>query len=59
VENYGDDLSGLPDVLARNNKLYPAANWQNGLDATIIAIKASEAVSTQQKVAIESHLFDI
>jgi predicted dehydrogenase len=59
VENYGDDLSGLPDVLARNNKLYPAAGWRDGLDATIVAIKANEAVSGNQKVAIDAQLFDI
>jgi predicted dehydrogenase len=58
IENYGDDLSGLPDVLA-HKKLEPAANWRDGLDATIIAIKAFEAVMSNQKVTIDGQLFEI
>jgi predicted dehydrogenase len=58
VESYGDDLSALPDTLAKL-KLYPAANWREGLDATIIAIKAREAVMKNQKIAIDTQLFDL
>jgi hypothetical protein len=58
IESYGDDLSGLTEVRSKT-KLYPAAGWREGLDATIIAIKAKEAVSGNQKVAIDGQLFEI
>ncbi|HWD20406.1 MAG TPA: Gfo/Idh/MocA family oxidoreductase [Verrucomicrobiae bacterium] len=58
TENYGDDLSGLPETLS-HLKLQPAASWREGLDATVVAIKANEAILAQQKVAIDSQLFDL
>ena len=37
----------------------PAANWRDGLDATVLAIKANEAVVQQQKITVEKKLFDL
>jgi len=37
----------------------PAADWRDGLDATILAIKANEAVVQQQKITVENKWFDL
>jgi predicted dehydrogenase len=59
IDLYGDsDLKALADNL-KTLKYHPAANGQDGLDATILAIKANEAVVQQQKVAVEKELFDL
>jgi len=58
VDSYGDDLSALPETLAKL-KTYPVAGWREGLDATLIAIKANEAVNAGQKVEIPSQLFEL
>ena len=60
IDLYGDsDLDAL--VAARDAlKLYGhAANWRDGLDATILAIKANEAVVQHRKITIEKELFDL
>ena len=59
VDMFGDND---PTALANNLKTlnyHPAANWQDGLDATLLAITANEAVVQQQKVAVEKGLFDL
>ncbi|MGD0813194.1 MAG: Gfo/Idh/MocA family oxidoreductase [Verrucomicrobiota bacterium] len=60
IDSYGDDD---PKALADNLKgIKPhalAANWRDGLDATILAIKANEAVVQQQKINLEKELFDL
>jgi predicted dehydrogenase len=63
-KTYGDDADGLAEFLVKpeNNPPTthkPAAGYKEGLDATIIAIKANEAVMTGKNVAIEKELFDI
>ena len=60
VDLFGDsDPKALAE--ARNGvKLYKhAADWQDGLVATILAIKANEAVTEQRKITLEKELFDI
>jgi hypothetical protein len=37
----------------------PAATWRDGLDATVVAIKANESVVKQQKVTLDKELFDL
>jgi len=60
VDLYGDgDLKALADI-RKALKLYgEAATWQEGVDATILAIKANEAVVEQKKITFEKELFDI
>jgi predicted dehydrogenase len=55
--------NGDPEALAESLKAVkpyaPAANWRDGLDATLLAIKANEAVVQQQKITVENELFDL
>jgi predicted dehydrogenase len=64
LKAYGDDADGLVEFLVKpdNNPSTvhkPAAGYKEGLEATIIAIKANEAVMTGQHVAIAKDLFEI
>jgi predicted dehydrogenase len=60
IDSYGDgDPKALADNLKAMKPYAPAANWRDGLDATILAIKANDAVVQQQKVTVEKELFDL
>jgi hypothetical protein len=52
-----NDVKALKEYLA-NIKKQPFAGYQEGLDATIIAIKANEAVLKGQKVSLSKDLFE-
>ena len=52
-----NDVKALKEYLA-NIKKQPGAGYQEGLDATIIAIKANEAVLKGQKVNLSKDLFE-
>jgi len=52
-----DLLDQLKSVPALRNK--PAANWQNGLDATVMAIIANQAAIKKQKVTFENDWFEL
>ena len=59
IDLYGDsDAKALADNLKTLKPYAPAAR-RDGLDATIMAIKANEAVVQQQKITMEKELFDI
>jgi predicted dehydrogenase len=60
IDSFGDgDPKALADSLKALKPYGLAANWRDGLDATILAIKANEAVVQQQKINVESELFDL
>ncbi len=60
IDNFGaDDPKALADSLKALKPYAAAANWRDGLDATILAIKANEAVVQQQKITVEKELFDL
>jgi predicted dehydrogenase len=60
IDLYGDsDPKALADNLKALKPYAHAATWQDGLDATILAIKANDAVVQQQKVIVEKELFDL
>ena len=60
IDNFGDsDPNALAESLKALKPYYHAANWRDGLDATILAIKASQAVVEQQKITVEKELFDL
>ena len=60
IDSFGDgDPAALADSLKALKPYAPAANWQDGLDATVLAIKANEAVVQQQKITVEKKLFDL
>ncbi len=52
-----NDIAGLKEYLA-NIKRQPGADYQEGLDAAIIAIKANEAILKGQKVSLTKDLFE-
>ena len=60
-ENYPDgDAHALADYLKTLNHIRkPAATWQDGLDATVMAIKANEAAVKKQKITFEKEWFEI
>ncbi len=60
-ENYPDgDAQALADYLKTLNRIRkPAATWQDGLDATVMAIKANEAAVKKQKITFEKEWFEI
>ncbi len=64
VKNFTDnfdasDLKALADYLKGVKPYGKGADWQAGLDATILAIKANEAVVQQKKVMIDKELFEL
>ena len=60
IDSFGDsDPQALADSLKALKPYAPAANWRDGLDATILAIKANEAVLRQQKITVENEWFDL
>lgn len=58
VDTYGDDLSGLSDQL-KTLRLPPAATWQDGFEATVMAIKANEASVKQDKIIYQDDWFKV
>lgn len=52
-----NDVASLKEYLA-NIKTLPAAGYQEGLDATVLAIKANEAILKGQKVNLTQDLFE-
>jgi hypothetical protein len=58
VAAYGADAEGLPDYLGGLSKArLPAAGYQEGFDATVTAIKANEAITKGQKIALQKEWF--
>ena len=65
VQNFiaanGADAEGLSDYLTTVTAKYhkPAASYQEGLEATITAIKVNEAIVKGEKVALSKDMFQI
>jgi hypothetical protein len=58
--NFGEDEQGLKDYLADiAKKKLPYADVQEGFDATVVALKANEAINKRQKIAIQKDWFVI
>lgn len=61
VEQFGDeDKQALADALQAavvNNKMAPT--WREGLDSTVIALKANEAAQKKSRLEIPASLFDV
>ena len=56
----GADIKALKEFLAGMEKSKsPAATYQDGYEATVVAIKANEAVQKKQRVKIDKELFEI
>jgi predicted dehydrogenase len=61
VDNFGaDDKKAMGEALAQaviNNK--PAADWRDGYEATVMALKGNEAVQKKARIEIPASLFEI
>ncbi len=61
VESFGaDDKEGLVDALKQmtvNNK--PAATWRDGFDATVMALKGTEAAWKKGRIELSEDLFNV
>lgn len=53
-----NDLKALKNYLS-TLKLQPGASYQEGFEATVLAIKANEAIVKGQKIALSKELFDL
>jgi predicted dehydrogenase len=59
IDNFGDsDPKALTDQL-KTLKPQPAATWQDGLEATVMAIKGNEAAVKKQKIMFEKEWFEL
>lgn len=59
IDLYGDsDLTALPEKI-KALKTYPAANWQDGLEATVVVLTANEAAVKKQRIEFQKEWFEI
>ncbi|MGD1086312.1 MAG: Gfo/Idh/MocA family oxidoreductase [Verrucomicrobiota bacterium] len=59
VASYGeDDPQALREHLATLKK-QPAAGWKEGLEATVLAIKANEAALARQRIELKKEFFEL
>lgn len=59
VENFGgDDPKALADHLA-TLKLLPAPKWKDGFEATVVALKANEAIVSGEKITFRDEWFQV
>jgi predicted dehydrogenase len=57
---YGDDLSGLPDIISGQAKYRaPAASYKEGFEATMTALKANEAIVKGGKIDFQKEWFEV
>lgn len=61
VNAYGADADGLSDEVASKTKdaRWPAATYKDGFEATVLGIKANEAIKTGTTVQLPKSLFEI
>jgi hypothetical protein len=59
VSTYGDDAAALAEHLAKNIELLAAPTYLDGYRATVLAIKANEAVVKSEKVSISKDLYEL
>ncbi len=57
-DSYGDDQAGLLEAIAKVPRR-PAAGFLEGYQATVTAIKANEAVMTNQRVVLPKELYEL
>jgi predicted dehydrogenase len=59
IDLYGDgDLAPLVESY-KTLKTKPAASWRDGLDATVLALKASEAAVKKERIIFDKDWFEI
>jgi flagellar biosynthesis/type III secretory pathway protein FliH len=63
-ENFGEDATAdfranIAEARKRALTQYPAAGWEDGLEATVLAIKANEAALQKQKIELKNEFFEL
>lgn len=58
VSLYGDNAAELEKYLA-TLKVKPYGGWKEGLEATVLGIKANEAVVNNQKIVLQKEWFEL
>ena len=62
VADFTDSFGNNKKALEKHLTTLPkqrAATWQDGLEATIIALKTNEAILTHRRIPLEKELFEI
>jgi hypothetical protein len=60
ISSYGDsDAAALAEHLSKNIKKLPAPDHLDGYRATVLAIKANEAVAKGERVAISKESYEL
>ena len=65
AENFGerrhaaDFRANMADARKLALSKYPAAGWEEGLEATVLAIKANEAALLKQKIELKNEFFEL
>jgi len=58
--SFGNDAKALKDYLATLNKSRaPAAGYEQGFEATVLAIKANEAITNGKRIVLQNEWFEI
>ncbi len=60
IANFGDDEKAVKEYLtglAKNRQ--PAAGWLEGFEATVMAVKANEAIIKGQKIVFQNDWFEV
>jgi predicted dehydrogenase len=59
IDLYGDSDPGALVENLKTLKTYPAANWRDGLEATVVALKANEAAVKKERILFEKDWFEL
>ena len=60
TSGFGNDPKALKEFLANRNKHpAPAASYEQGFEATVIAIKANEAITKGKRIPLQNEWFEI
>jgi predicted dehydrogenase len=60
TSNFGDNVEALKEYLVGINKSkQPSADYQDGFEAAVVAIKANEAILKGQKITFQKEWFEI
>jgi len=60
AESFGDDEAALLDYLKElEAKRLPAAGFQDGFEATVLAVKANEAIQTGKRIELKPEWFEL
>jgi predicted dehydrogenase len=59
IDLYGENDLGPLAANIKALKTYPAANWRDGLEATVVALTANQAAVEKKKIVFQNEWFEI